>query len=391
LLENIIKRAAMNYKITLNYLLTLCIISFTSNNLLASTEIWQDTQETSRKRKRESEPSVSVKKSRTETEDLEKHLSSEESSSITAPIQSFESFEDYANQMAEKGLPLTLIAGCGHGPHYGHAHLNSWCINLEADPSLRGFKHNTPEIFKPAVQADEILDISTHAHGVNRKNARDQIPYKNVFDVIVLERPLPETINKPWTLWNVAHMLKPGGQLIIDSCDGYRSERYAITDENLFRPACEEDTSSNAVKKQYNLFQTDLLASNHLACLKESNVKTFDLSAIEVLGRNPSFYGESFDVTPIAKKIALFGVQQNQRIKVNYDMTALGNYLARWFFTDIINIRDAYQPYTINPGQPLETARKTHILAATKTQETEEALDGWREKIRSIRGHILWK
>ncbi|MGN6670187.1 MAG: hypothetical protein ACTHJ4_01440, partial [Candidatus Nucleicultricaceae bacterium] len=113
--------------------------------------------------------------------------------------------------------------------------------------------------------------------------------------------------------------------------------------------------------------------------------------AVEVVGRQTSFYGEGFDVTPIAKKLAQFGVQQDERLKVNHDMNALGNFLARWFFTDIINVEDVYQPYTINLGEPLETARKTNIISATKTQETEDALAGWREKIRAIRGHIFWK
>ncbi|MGN6671473.1 MAG: hypothetical protein ACTHJ4_08060, partial [Candidatus Nucleicultricaceae bacterium] len=262
----------MNYTIIKNYLLTLCMISIIAPSLLASKDDLHDNQEASLKRKRESEPTIPNKIQHTDAEELKKSLPSNESAPTTT-VQSFVNFEDYTTQMGTQELPLVLVVGCGHGVKYKHTHLNSWCVNLEKDPSFGNMPGNTPEAFKLDVQADETLDISDFSKPVNRTLTRDQIPYKNTFDVIILERPLPATLNKPWTLWNVAHMLKPGGQLIIDTCQGYRSERYAIGEDNPFRSVCVDDAPNNGAQKQHNLFQTNLLASDFLACLKQTDIK----------------------------------------------------------------------------------------------------------------------
>lgn len=361
-----------------------------SSSVWATKEDFQGEQETSLKRKREPEPNIPFKKLHTDAEELKKSLPSKENPAAT-PTQSFLNFEDYKTQMEAQGLPLILMVGCGHGAKYKHAHLNCWCINLEKDPSYGNMPGNTAEIFKPEVRADEILDITDHSKAMNKKITRENIPYHNIFDVIVLERPLPATLNKPWTLWNVANMLKVGGEVVVDTCDGYRGERYSVSDENPFHPVCVDDTSGEGVQKQHNLFQADFYASDYKEYLKEKGLETLNFKAVEMLGCHPSFYGEEFDVAPILKKLTQFGIQDNERIKVNHDMRTMADFLARWFFKDIINVMDVYQPYTINPGQPLETARKTRIISATKTQETEDALNLWQEKIRAIRGHILWK
>jgi hypothetical protein len=275
----------------------------------------------------------------------------------------FSSFAEYKESMAKHNSPLTLMVGCGHGTSYHegeHTHPDCWSVNLSIDPSLRGFPHNTKENFKKDVQYDEILDITTVHFPPRGKNAREIlirdtassnpyvqtiIGYKNTFDIVVLERPLPETLNKAWTLWNAVHMLKVGGELIIDSIDGYDSKFY---DKNgLFGQLCPQEDQAYPVNQNLN-------------------------------------------------KLEQFGIARDESLPVNQDMVRISNYLAFWGLTDIINVGDrfdtrrrAYQPYTKKPGESLETARKSNILSATKTQETEDKMEKWARELQDRRILLL--
>ena len=110
-------------------------------------------------------------------------------------------FEEYARSMDEKELPKILIVGCGHTAHYGdgdHSHPNSWCVNVETDPSLKGISQNTKEIFKSEVNYDEVLDIKMFHLPLRSRETREFLPirdaepvnkfskkvigYKNTFD-----------------------------------------------------------------------------------------------------------------------------------------------------------------------------------------------------------------
>ncbi len=269
----------------------------------------------------------------------------------------YSTFSEYTGSMGAKGLPLTLIIGCGHGTWYtdgDHSHPDSWCINLKADPSLRGFPHNKPKTFKESVNYDEILDISKPHMPIKNKNTSENLSvrdyassqdtqnivgYKNTFDVVLLERPLPITLNKPWALWNAVHMLKVGGELIIDSIDGYNSNLYV--NESSFKTLCPPQD-------------------------------------------------QDYPVNQSTEKLEKFGINV---IKINYDMEGIRNYLSFWGLTDIINVGDStlwrtggYQPYTKAPGKSLETARKTRILSATKSLETENKMEAWAQAIQNFQG-----
>lgn len=244
-------------------------------------------------------------------------------------------FQSYTARMQEQKLPLTLIVGCGHGTYYSngdHTHPDSWCVNMAIDPSLKGLPNNTEERFREDIQYDELLDITM-------SDLSHYSRYKGMFDVILLERPLPITLNKPWTLWNAAYMLKEGGELIIDSTMGYTSELY---EKNTWLgAACSSDNQDYPVNQ----------------CPEK--LKNFGISAT-----NPKVYEE---------------------------MAGISNFLNFWGFKDIINVGDryearyhAYQPYTRIPGQPLETARKTCILSATKTPETESKMESWAKVINPL-------
>jgi hypothetical protein len=269
----------------------------------------------------------------------------------------YSTFPEYRDSMVTQNLKLTLIVGCGHGTYYGsgdHTHPDCWCVNLEAGDEGR-FSYNPEKSFKEKVQYDEVLDISTsyfphYSRGNSRakellpirkvdhtdtdKVARLISSYKNTFDVIVLERPLPITLNKPWTLWNAVHMLKVGGELIIDSTSGYDSHLYE-KDRSFKREVCPQGN-------------------------------------------------QNYPINLNLEKLEEFGILEVKKANVYQEMVGISNYLAFWGLTDIINVGDryntrhhAYQPYTKTPGESLETARRTCILSATKTQETEDKMDDW--------------
>lgn len=276
-------------------------------------------------------------------------------------------FENYARSMDQQDLPKVLIVGCGHSAHYGdgdHTHPNSWCVNLETDPRLKGFAHNTKEQFKEAVQYDEVLDIKMFHLPLKSRQIRESLPirdaepvnkfsktvigYKNTFDVVLLERPLPETLNKPWTLWNAVHMLKVSGELIIDSTQGYNSHLYVKNERFMLDDLC------------------------------------------------PSQKDRQYSVNMDAGKLEQFGISPEQGKRFNSEMLGISDYLSFWGMSRIINVGSicedrhlAYQPYTKIPGQGLETARRTCILSATKTQETEDRMEAWASAIQRVRGHIM--
>lgn len=276
-------------------------------------------------------------------------------------------FEHYANSMNEQGLQKTLIVGCGHTSHYGdgdHSHPNSWCVNMETDPSLKGLSQNTKEIFKSEVNYDEVLDIKMFHLPLRCRETRAFLPirdaesankfsktiigYKNTFDVVLLERPLPETLNKPWTLWNAVHMLKVDGELIIDTTQGYNSKLY--------------------------VGETRFMLDN----------------------LRPSTHAQHYSVNEDVEKLEKFGMSTDKYIRFNPEMSGISDYLAFWGMTRIINMGDvydsrqlAYQPYTKRPGEDLKTARKTCVLSATKTQETEDRMEAWASAIQRVKGHIM--
>lgn len=276
-------------------------------------------------------------------------------------------FEHYASAMDEQGLQKTLIVGCGHASHYDdgdHSHPNSWCVNLETDPSLKGFANNTKEMFKNDVKYDEVLDIKMFNLPLRCRETKAFLPirdaepankfsatvigYKNTFDVVLLERPLPETLNKPWTLWNAVHMLKVGGELIIDTTQGYNSKLYVSETRFMLDDLC------------------------------------------------PSKQAEKYSVNENAEKLEKFGLSDKKEMRFNPDMLGISDYLSFWGMSQIINVGDvydnrqlAYQPYTKKPGEGLETARKTCILSATKTQETEDRMEAWARAIQKVKGHPI--
>lgn len=219
------------------------------------------------------------------------------------------------------------------------------------------------------MQYDAILDIKTpHIRVRNQEKVllpvretisleddvseTNIVKYKNKFDVVVLERPLSDILNKPWTLWNAVHMLKVGGELSIDSYDDYESYLYGGHQANqkekinaqAFRPVCPPANTS---------------------------------------------YEECFNTANISKKLERFGKKSDQKIYENTKLSAMALYLAHWGFTDILNVTEAYSPFTQTPNGSIETARKTRILSATKTQKTEDEMENWARKIQSIKGVVF--
>lgn len=246
---------------------------------------------------------------------------------------------------AMEDLKVGIVA-CGHGEKYGHAHKG--CVTFNVEKETRVVHPQTPEEFKASVQYDEILDITTGHWPAGRHNPelviRDNISNKgksgetlnknkNTLDVLVLEQPLPETLNRPWTLWNALHMVKVGGELIIETCDGYRSPMYEDSKFTAFFPRTEGVS-----------------------------------------------YG---DPENISKKLERFGVTTARQRQENTDLKPMAEFLAQWGLTDIINVREGFQPYIDGQEGNLETARKNRILSATKTQKTEDELEKW--------GHVIQK
>lgn len=270
-------------------------------------------------------------------------------------------FDDYVEEMNRLKLPLILVVGCGHSGH-NHLHPNSWCVNLDVDKNYHVPKESSEE-FKERMQHDAVLDItsiisypsrpSDKPHSI-RDNpsettafAQTILEYKNKFDVVLLERPYPKTLNKAWTLWNAVHMLKVGGELIIDSCEGYDSELYTTKNE------CEL-TDDKIISK----------------------IKRFDfyVAACCTNTLESGNYKESVKSENYLEKIKRFKIPEKSSRK-NWDMVPMANYLTRWFLSDIINEENAYQPYA---------ERNTRLISATKTQSTEDAMEEWAQAIKSF-------
>src|SRR5207247_9490427 len=128
--------------------------------------------------------------------------------------------------------------------------------------------------------------------------------YKNKFDVVLLERPQSNTLNMPWTIWNASHMLKVGGELVIDSCEDCRSELYTQKGiESPFYRICVK--SEQKEKQPFN--------SEH-----NKNLDKYLLS--------------------------------DRKITVNHDMDGMVDYLQRWFFNEIINLKDGKSLYRSERG-----------------------------------------
>lgn len=270
------------------------------------------------------------------------------------------SFEVYEQRNPQHKV---LIVGCGHGTKYGHTHQNAWCVNLAKDPRHQSFPGYNPEEFKASVNSDEILDITSLHLRIQKKNSKELAPVReiipgeqrqklvqnilkhmNKFDEVVLEQPNPETLNKPWTLFNTAHMLKVGGKMTIVTCDGYRSELYVKTEgkPNPFTPLLntngDEDQAFIATRSNPKNISDELLKQ--------------------------------------------FGIERNE-YKWNQDMAPLACFLHKWGFKDIFNATDAYEPQTVKPGADIKTGRKNRILCATKTQDTENRMEEWGTLLHS--------
>lgn len=288
--------------------------------------------------------------------------------SYVSASEAYSDFEEYCHSMEKRRKPKVLIVGCGHGAHYGnkeqndHSHPDCWTINLKSDPQKKGFDFNKPDNFKEGVRYDEILDITTPHRPFREVKTNENLPlrevsdylgvvptatqkmmaYKNAFDVIVLERPLNKTINHPWTLWNVANMLKVGGEILIDTTQGYDSSYYF---------------SRRFVEEVYPQPDSDYPVN-----------KNFERLARE------------------------FGLTEENRVCLNQSMVGATNYLNYWGFKDILNVGDrfnndrysAHQRFTVVPGQGIETARKTSLVSAFKTDDTENKMEEWARRLQKF-------
>lgn len=265
------------------------------------------------------------------------------------------SFEAHEQRNPHK----VLIVGCGHGTKYGHTHQNAWCVNLTMDPTFKGMSGYTPADFMKAVIPDEVLDITSLHLRIQKKNSKELAPvreiipghknqvmnilgYKNTFDVVVLEQPGSDTLNKHWTLFNAAHMLKVGAKVMIVTCPGYESKLYEKKEGNRFSPLL----STNADEDQAFI---------------AARSNTENISA--------ALFPE-------------FGIEKKD-YQWNPDMAPLACFLHHWGFTDIFNTKNAHEPYTINPGNDIKTARENRILCATKTQDTENRMEQWAALLQS--------
>lgn len=282
-------------------------------------------------------------------------------------------FADYEKEMHRLKLPLILVVGCGHFGHH-HSHPNSWCVNLDIDPDFffNNPKDKSSEMFKEKMQHDAVLDIasiiSNPSHPSEKPiSLRDDLSkaspsvkiileYKNKFDVVLLERPYPKTLNKAWTLWNAVHMLKVNGELIIDSCEGYNSELY----ENKFN-SVETLRKATEAKDNRSIIRIRKMDFYVAACCTDT--------------LENGNYKESVKTENYLEKIKRFEISEKMS-RENEEMAPMANYLARWFLSDIINTKDAYQPYA--------ERKKTELISATKTQLTEDSMEQWAQAIKSF-------
>jgi hypothetical protein len=176
---------------------------------------------------------------------------------------------------------------------------------------------------------------------------------KNKYDVVLLERVTTATLDKPFTLWHALYMTKVNGQIVIDSCD-YTCSLYDTNRRQDLVPVYGKVDES---------FDTKIFSS------------------LENAQKQVEIYG----LTPAHTKAPLQHFDQN----ICKKMVPIASFLSSIGCTDIMNANNAYSPYTQIPGQGLETARKTSILCATKTQATEDSMNAWAAKMYTTRGFIL--
>lgn len=273
---------------------------------------------------------------------------------MDSPTAHHDTFEAYEIAMTQKSLPKILVVGCGHGVEYGHSHCDSWCVNIEND--WHPFSKHTPETFKRSVQYDELLDISTFH--LPKREGTSRIPdiknetlkrYKNKFDFVILERVTSATLDKPFTLWNAAFMLAPGGQLVIETSD-YNLKLYNPQDSNLFSPLC---------KPYIDSFNNKIFSSEDIV---QEKTQQFGLT---------SEHGCDF-------KLCLCS-----------SMALVASFLSKQGFKDIMNANKAHSPFSKNPNQKLEETPLTSLLCTTKTQETDNMLNEWANQMYSIKGFVM--
>lgn len=290
----------------------------------------------------------------------------------------YSSFKDYEEAMRQQEQPLTLVVGCGHSSvshdGYDHTHPNCWSVDLE-DPDLykpkgraRTYAETETEPFWKRIQANEKFDIT----------AFQGTTYQNKFDVVVLEEPYETTLNKPRTLFNAASMLKVGGQLIVDHHSSYYYPVY--TDQ-------QSDTSLFILTEQALITAKNLPEQQEYNIFRNEWNRSLEIGDKKFQKRNIDYYAElglmDINIENIKTKLKQFGIDEQRTIHPETKLSEMGDYLARWFFTDIVAVRDAFQPYTITPGEDIKTARKTSILSATKTQNTQRLMLQWKKVIQN--------
>ncbi len=180
---------------------------------------------------------------------------------------------------------------------------------------------------------------------------------------MVIERPYASTLDNLWTLWNAANMLKVGGELIIDSPYNESFPSYEFASEEFFTliPLHGNDES----KKQYNIF-----------CKHYNNRDNGRYDTEEkFIQTGETLYGASggtFNPENIKTKLKRFKIQPKRVWFPQGNLDEMGEFLAGAYFTDIVTVGQAYQPYA---------GRETSLLSVTKTKDTNTILAKWRAAI----------
>lgn len=145
----------------------------------------------------------------------------------------YSSLADYTAKIDGKGLPRVAIIGCGHqkaipGIPEDHSHPDAFTFDMEESTKYQtsiGGNKKRPIYCEESkenphyklIQADANLDIlDTNA----------STPYKNTFDIVVLERPYAQTLDEPSAIYNALSLLRVGGMLVIDLHNSYHLDSY---------------------------------------------------------------------------------------------------------------------------------------------------------------------
>lgn len=323
----------------------------------------------------------------------------EDTTDIMTKRTTWRNFSEYQSDMNTRGLPHTLIIACGHQKsvyslqiEQDHTHPNCWCVDI-AEHDSQWPTHSQRMGEQPTTSHWQ--EIGANAE-LNITNPIIPQEYRNKFDIVVVERPGPKTINNFWTIFNAAQMVKVGGELTIACSADYpdltyepdfNDERKEALNRLLSGPPEALDNSH----RQFNLFTTVDSFGGHGGMAiyyygdngyEAGNSRKNKLYLQDIIraAQSEHLYGENFNPDNICKKLETFDIKTGEKDPISFSPERkritmnIGNYLANWYFTDIVALGSAYLPH----GH-----LRTSLVSATKTRDTQMVMTDWLRAVRA--------